>query len=346
MAITVKPEAARDHRREQVERWVERLRSEPPRRVLLCDGDDPRAVRAAGWLVEQTPVRPVLLARDEVSAASGVPGGVEVVTPPHLAGRREVRDLLVTRRDGRSRSGAEVDELLADPLYLGAGAVATGAVDACVGGATRPTAEVIRAAISVIGLCAGTDVATSCFLMILPDGRRLAFADCAVLPRPDAGQLALVARATARTYRDLTGEVPVVAMLSFSTFGSARHPDAERVRAATEIVRAAEPGLAVDGELQFDAAMVASVGRAKAPGSPVAGHANVLVFPDLGAGNIGYKITERLGGATAIGPILQGLSAPMHDLSRGCTAEDIAMTALLSAVQGHANATPHTAGSC
>ena len=169
--------------------------------------------------------------------------------------------------------------------------------------------------------------------MVLPDGRTLTFSDCAVVPDPEPAQLADIALAASTTHQRLAGEAPVVAMLSFSTQGSASHPRVDRVREATELVRAAAPELHVDGDLQFDAALNAEVGSAKAPGSPVAGRANVFVFPNLDAGNIGYKIAQRLGGATALGPILQGISAPLNDLSHGCDSRDIELMAAVSAVQ-------------
>lgn len=221
----------------------------------------------------------------------------------------------------------------ADPLFVAAAALRAGVVDACVAGASRPTADVLRAGIKVLGPAPGVRHVSSLFLLMLADGRVLGFADCAVLPDPDVDQLADIAVAAAHSYRSLTGRDPVVAMLSFSTQGSARHRSVGKVRAATALVRARLPGVPVDGELQLDAALVDAVGRAKAPGSRVAGHANVLVFPNLDAGNIGYKIAERLGGAVAIGPILQGLSAPLNDLSRGCSAEDIEVLAMISGVQ-------------
>jgi phosphate acetyltransferase len=214
-------------------------------------------------------------------------------------------------------------ELSVDPIYFATCMLETGMAHALVTGALHSTGDMLRPALQIVGTAPGNKTVSSMFLMIMPDGKLLGFGDCAVVPDPTVDQLADIAIATAKTYKTLTGVEPAVAMLSFSTKGSAEHDMVTKVREATALAHQKAPELLLDGELQFDAAYVPSIGERKAPGSPVAGKANVFIFPELNAANIGYKLVQRLAGAQAIGPISQGLAKPANDLSRGCSPEDI-----------------------
>ena len=275
---------------------------------MLADGRDERAVTAARRLDAEGLAVPVLV--DDAAR----------VRSPAVRAQAE---------DSPWRDRINLD----DRLHVAALMVAAGEADACVAGASRPTSDVVRAALFCIGQAPGVDIVSSCFLLALPDGTVVTYADCGVVPEPDADQLASIAISSAATHEALAGCEPRVAMLSYSTKGSAAGPRVELVRSATEIVRRRAPSLAVDGELQFDAAWVPEVAASKAPGSPVAGRANVFVFPDLSSGNIAYKITQRLAGARAYGPLLQGTAGVIHDLSRGCSVDDIVTVATIAACQ-------------
>jgi phosphate acetyltransferase len=296
-------------------------------RIVLCEGDDARVQSAVERLRAEKAVQPIVLGGD----------GLDPAKDKRLG---RIAQFLRERRPDRIRDGVHALDVAADPVNFGAALVALGEADGCVAGAVCPTGDVVRAALWAIGTAPGVSLVSSSFYMVLSGGDTvLTFTDCAVVPEPTPGQLAEIALAAARDRSRLVGDSPRVAFLSYSSKGSAEGPHVARVQEAAAHFQQLAPNILSDGELQADAALSPEVGERKAPGSPVAGRANVLVFPDLDAGNIGYKLVQRVGGATAIGPILQGLARPMADLSRGATPDDIVEVTAMVALQSDGTTT-------
>jgi len=316
---------------------------EAEKKIVLPEAQDPRVLMAARRIIDRKYARVVLLGDPQEVRRSGRELGVdlsdvEVIQPLEDSSRAKYVDLLYQRRKHKGLTRQDAEEILADPVYYGGMLVGDGRVDGMVCGSICPTRETVRSALFGVGLAEGNETVSACSLMLTTlrevgvDGTVI-FADTGVVPEPTAWQLADIAIAAAEACRSLLDTEPCVAMLSFSTKGSADSPSVRKVIEATKLAQSRRPDLTIDGELQLDAAVVPHVAERKAKGSPVAGKANTLIFPDLACGNIGYKLLERLGGATALGPLLQGLARPVNDLSRGCSTDDIVLITAITSVQ-------------
>lgn len=315
------------------------------RTVVYPEGEEPRSIQAAKTVLAEALAQVILVGgKDKISGLAkehGLDLSRCTVSDPNASDLlKDFAHELYELRKAKGMTPEEAEKTIRQPLYWGAMMVRKGMAHGSVAGAINTTGDVLRAGIHVVGLAPGITAVSSFFLMVLPGfmGEKekvFFFADSAVIPNPDVDQLAAIAVATSRSYRALMGEEPRVAMLSFSTKGSAKHPDCDKVLAALAKVKQIEPKLIVDGELQVDAAIIPKVQQSKAPQSPLAGKANVLIFPDLDAGNIAYKLVQRMAKADAIGPIVQGMARPVNDLSRGCSAEDIVnVTAIAMTMTG------------
>lgn len=311
--------------------------------ILLPEGTEPRTVQACAKITEQGIAKVSLLGKKaDVLAEAKKQGvslmGIDIIDPEESADYKEFAEKFYEMRKEKGVTREKAVETMKDTLFFAAMMIKENMADGMVAGAINTTGNTLRPGLQIIKMAKGISVVSSCFIMEVPkkeygENGVLIFADCAVNPNPTSEQLAAIAISSAATGKALCGIDPKVAMLSFSTKGSAKHELVDKVTEAYEAVKKLAPELSVDGELQADAALVEKVGQLKSPGSPVAGKANVLVFPDLQSGNIGYKLVQRLAGAEAIGPICQGFAKPINDLSRGCSVEDIVSVVAITAVQ-------------
>lgn len=328
---------------EILKRFIETAKSNP-QRIVLPEGDEPRTLKAADRIIGDGIAKIILLGQSDKILALAKENGLKnieratIIDPQKSADAERYTDLLFELRKNKGLTREQAVELVKDPLYFGCLMIKSGDADGELAGARNTTGNVLRPALQIVKTQPGISVISGAMLMFCKEKAYgedgfLLVADVAVMPNPTAQELAQIAVCTGRTMKNMIGIEPKVAMLSFSTKGSAQHEFVDRVVEATGMAQQMAPELKIDGELQADAALVPSVGKFKAPGSPVAGEANVLVFPALEIGNIAYKMVERLGGAVSVGPVLQGMAAPINDLSRGCSVDDIFYMTAITANQ-------------